>query len=212
MGDYARGPLAARSRTTIMTVRLASVFVLLAVSATLLGGCAFGSSSSTPGVSTSTSQTTKQPEGLELVRLSTYQGNGITFTYPASWRHRHRGFYTTMTAPIVDLGTQPMVDPCVHSGNSTSCWFPVHHLDQGGVVVMWSTGGGYIDPTHRPAVGVRVHVLRNGCRALGGTEELTARVVLRGNRIYEAEACLRGPNVGAHEGEVRAMLASARRT
>src|SRR6185437_2168852 len=105
------------------------------------------------------------------------------------------------------LGTQPMVDPCVRSGNSTSCGFPVRHLEEGGVVVMWSTGGGFIDPARPPAVGVRVYVLREGCRALGGTEELTARVVLHGNRIYEAEACLRGPNVGAHEGEVRAMLA-----
>lgn len=144
--------------------------------------------------------------------METYRGHGITFTYPASWRHRHRGFYSNMTSPIVDLGTQPMVDPCVHSGNSTSCGFPVRRLDRGGVVVMWEEGGGLIDPAHRPVPGVHVMTLRTGCRSLGGGEEITASVVLRGGRVYEATACLRGPDVAAHEREVRAMLASAERT
>ena len=154
----------------------------------------------------------KRPDVLELGRLTTYRGQGITFTYPASWRHRHSGFYSTMTSPIVDLGTQPMVNPCVHSGTSTSCWFPVRHLDRGGVVVMWSTGGGLIDPAHRPLPGIHVKTLRTGCRSLGGAEEIIASVVLRGGRLYEAEACLRSPDEAPHERAVRAMLASAKRT
>jgi hypothetical protein len=195
------------------------LLVLIAVAAALPSGCSFGSASSTHGSASSTHGTSRtqpqsatQPDVLELVRLTTYRGHGITFAYPASWRHRHRGFYSTMTSPIVDLGTQPMVDPCVHSGNSTSCWFPVRHLDRGGVVVMWSTGGGLIDPAHGPVPGVHVKTLLTGCRSLGGGEEITASVVLRGGRVYEAAACLRGPDVAAHEREVRAMLASAKRT
>src|SRR6185437_4023304 len=86
-------------------VMIRPAFVLLGLVAPLLGGCALGSASSTHGGSTTAPRTTKQPDALELLRLSTYQGHGITFTYPASWQHRHRGFYTTMTAPIVDLGT-----------------------------------------------------------------------------------------------------------
>ena len=69
-----------------------------------------------------------------------------------------------------------------------------------------------IDPAHRPVPGVHVKTLRTGCRSLGGGEEITASVVLRGGRVYEAAACLRGPDVAAHELEVRAMLASAERT
>ena len=109
--------------------------MFLAFAAALSGGCTLGSAPSTHGASTAQPAPATQPDVLQLVRLETYRGHGITFTYPASWRHRHRGFYSDMTSPIVDLGTQPMVDPCVHSGNSTSCWFPVRHLDRGGVVV-----------------------------------------------------------------------------
>jgi hypothetical protein len=139
-----------------------------------------------------------------------YSGHGITFTYPAAWRYRHRGFSSTMTSPVVDLGNQTMVDPCVHHGNSTRCGFPVRHLARGAVVVMWSTNG-LFNPSHRPPPGVHVRTLRTGCRSLGGGEEISARVVLRG-RVYEAAACLRGPDEAAHASEVRAMLASATRT
>ena len=201
-----REPLTGRSRPTIVISR--RLLVLIAVAAALPSGCSFGSASSTHGAST----TQPRPATQQFVRLTTYRGYGITFAYPASWRRRHRGFSTTMTSPIVDLGTQPMVDPCVHSGNSTSCWFPVRHLDRGGVVVMWSTGGGLIDPAHRPVPGVHVKTLPTGCRSLGGGEEITASVVLRGDRVYEVAACLRGPDVAAHEREVRAMLTSAERT
>jgi hypothetical protein len=187
------------------------LLVLVAVAATLPSGCSFGSASSAHDASTSQLRSAAQPDVLELVRLTTYRGHGITFMYPASWRHRHRGFSTTMTSPIVDLGTQPMVDPCVHSGNSTRCLFPVRHLDRGGVVVMWSTGGGLIDPAHSPVPGVHVKTLRPGCRSLGGAEEITASVVLRGGRVYEVAACLRGPDVAAHERAVRAMLESMER-
>jgi hypothetical protein len=76
---------------------------------------------------------------------------------------------------------------------------------------MWNSGAGLIDPTHRPAPGVHVTVRREGCRSLGGDEELTARVVLQGGRVFDAAACLRGPGVQTYEREVRDMLASARR-
>jgi hypothetical protein len=76
--------------------------------------------------------------------------------------------------------------------------------------VVWETAGGLIDPAHPLAPGVRVTVLRRGCRVLGGSEELLARVVLRTHRTYEMLACLRGPGFVAHEGAVRAMLASVR--
>jgi hypothetical protein len=180
--------------------------VVLAIAAPFLGGCSLSSAPSPQGTSTAPPRTAKHPDALALVRLTTYRGHGISFTYPASWRYRHRGVFTTMTAPVVDIASQPTRNPCtLHR-----CWFPVRHLRPGAVVVMWEEGGGLIDPPH-PTVGVHVTVLRHACNPLGGGDELTARVVLHGGRVYEAYACLRGPNVAAHELEVRAMLASAHR-
>ena len=181
--------------------------MLLAIAAAFLSGCSLSSAPPTHGTSNAQPRPAKEPDVLALVRLTTYRGHGITFRYPASWRYRHRGFYSTMTSPVVDLASQPTRNPCTSHG----CWFPVRHLRPGAVVVVWESGAGLIDPSHPPAVGVHVNVLREGCSPLGGGDELTARVVLREGRIYEAYACLRGPNVATHEREVRAMLASARR-
>jgi hypothetical protein len=194
-----REPLTRFRRPTVVISR---GFVLFALAATLPAGCTFGTEAPSGGTATA------QPRAAPRPQLTRYRGHGITFTYPASWRCRHRGFYTTMTSPVVDLATQPTRNPCTAQG----CWFPVRHLQPGAVVVMWNTGGGLMVPAHPPMPGVHVTVLRRGCRVLGGDEELTARVVLRGGRIYEAAACIRAPGVSAHEREVRAMLASARRT
>jgi hypothetical protein len=60
---------------------------------------------------------------------------------------------------------------------------------------MWEHGCRAHQPAHRPAPGVHVTVRREGCRSLGGDEELTARVVLQGGRVFDAAACLRGPGV-----------------
>jgi hypothetical protein len=112
-----------------------------------------------------------------------------------------------MTSPVVDLATQPTRNPC----SEHRCGFPVRHLRPGGVVVVWNAGAGMTDPAHPSREGVHVRVLRRGCRALGGSEELVARVVVRGGRIYQAAACLRAPGVAVHDREVRLMLASASR-
>jgi hypothetical protein len=182
-------------------------FLLVALLAGLPAGCAFGTTAeSSLSVTPAPPPAMTPPDTLELVRLTTYRGHGITFRYPASWRYRNRGFYSNMTSPVVDLASQPTRNPCGVNG----CWFPVRHMRPGAVAVVWEEGAGMVDPAHPPAPGVHMHVLRNGCRVLGGDEELLARVVLRKGRIYEAMACLRGPGVPALAGEVRAMLASAR--
>jgi hypothetical protein len=177
-----------------MTVRRPPPLVLVALMAALGAGCGHGS--------TATMHT-----GLRGVRMATYTGHGITFRYPTAWRYRHRGFFSTMTSPVVDLASQPTRDPCTMHG----CWFPARHLRPGAVVVTWEQAGGLIDPAHPPKVGVHVRVLRRGCRSLGGDEEVAGQVVLRGGRVYEVEACLRAPGVAAHARDVRAMLASAGR-
>jgi hypothetical protein len=180
--------------------------VFLALLAALPAGCALGTHTQSGGPARTHDQTPEPGDSLQLVRLATYSGHGITFSYPASWRYRNRGFYSNMSSPVVDLATQPTRNPCIEH----RCWFPVRLLRPGGVVVMWNTGAAMIDPAHPPGPGVRVTILREGCRALGGDRELLARVVLRGERVYDAAACLRGPGLAALDGEVRAMLASAR--
>jgi hypothetical protein len=181
--------------------------VLVAAMSALASGCALGSASPTHGVSATAGGAARRPDAAVVARLATYRGHGIAFRYPAAWRYRRRGVYSHMTSPVVDLASQPTRNPCTHRG----CWFPARRLRPGAVVVIWDQGGGLILPSHPPAVGVRVRVLPRGCRALGGDEELTAQVVLPGGRVYQAEACLRGPDLAIHEREVRAMLASARR-
>jgi hypothetical protein len=113
-----------------------------------------------------------------------------------------------MTSPVIDLSSQPTRNPCTKHG----CWFPVRHLRPGAVAVVWDEGGGLIDPSRPPTAGVHLHVLPHECRALGGGDEWTAQVVLRGGRIYDVLACFRGPDIATHEAEVRAMLGSAKRT
>jgi hypothetical protein len=160
--------------------------VLVALAAALPAGCAFGSPAAP--------------------QLTTYRGHGITFTYPASWRS-HEGFVYSLGPREVELASQPTPNRCMPH----ACWFPIRHLRPGAVVVAWSLGEP-ISGAHPPTPGVHVTVPRGGCPALAGDEALIARVVLPGRRVYEATACIRGPGVQIEEREVRAMLASARRT
>jgi hypothetical protein len=130
---------------------------------------------------------------------------GDWFDPPASWRS-HDGVVYDLGPREVELASQPTPSRCTPQ----ACWLPIRHPRPGAVVVAWSS----IEPisdAHPPALGVRVTIPRRGCPQLAGDEELSARVVLSGGRVYEALACIRGPDVQAQEREVRAMLASARR-
>lgn len=69
-------------------------------------------------------RTRRTHDTLDLVRLTRYTGHGVTFTYPAAWRYRNRGFYSMMTSPVVDLASQPTRNPCTEHG----CGFPVRRL------------------------------------------------------------------------------------
>jgi hypothetical protein len=93
--------------------------VLAAALVSLLAGCSLGSNSD-----------------HKVAGLVVFRKHGITFTYPAGWRYSHRGFITTMTAPIADLGNQPLSDPC-HGRDG--CGFPIRQLKPGGVVMMVSS-------------------------------------------------------------------------
>jgi hypothetical protein len=142
--------------------------------------------------------------------LTHYRGHGVAFDYPAAWgRYRRDGFFTTMTSPVVDLSTQPTVDPCIHTGSKTSCWFPVRHMRAGSVVVMWIRWEGPRTTTERPPRSVRVKVIPGGCRGIGGDEIIDAQITTRHHEAFYADACLRAPGLAANERAFRAMARSA---
>jgi hypothetical protein len=173
------------------------VCVLVVVLAT---GCSLGSSGSH----------TKSAVGPTLTGLVRYRGHGITFAYPATWRYHRPGFSTPATEPLIDLGAQPLVNPCRTTGNATLCDLPLNRLRPGGVVVTWTTGG---PPAHSRHPGITVRVARPGyCARIGGEETIDARILTHKHQVFRVEACLRAPGIAANERAIRNMLSSARTT
>ena len=139
-----------------------------------------------------------------------YRGRGIAFEYPRTWSHRRRGWIATIAENFLDLGTQPVGDPCRTRGNSTSCGLPAEHLRRNGVLVSWVIEEG-MPLRDRPRPGTRVTVERPGaCRAVHASEAISARVVTARHEILLVTACLRGPRLHGNAVAVRAMLASVR--
>lgn len=194
-----REPIASERRPITMRRMLLAV-----VSGAVVAGCSMGSTAEPSG-----SSTTVTPASVDTTTLAHYRGHGVAFDYPAAWSHHRQGFYTTMTGPIIDLSTQPMINPCTTTGNTTRCSLPVRRLKPGGVVVVWTTGGGFVIPTQRRKPGVRIKVIRPGCPDVGGDEMVVGSIVASHRRAFLVSACLGEPGVAVNEQAVRAMLASA---
>jgi hypothetical protein len=180
--------------------------VLLAlVTVAVAAGCSIGSGGSATGGSI---VSTKSDVGARA--LARYGGHGVAFDYPAAWgRYQRAGFFTTMTSPIVDMSTQPMVNPCTHAGHRTTCGIPVRRMHARGVVVTWQTWGGLGVLMHRRPASVSFKVLPGGCRDIGGDEIITAQVTARHHRVFLANACLRGPGIAVNERAFRRTARSA---
>jgi hypothetical protein len=115
-----------------------------------------------------------------------------------------------MTSGLVDLSTQPMIDPCRKRRDGFSCDWPLAHLRPGGVVVRW-TEGGMLVAGHLPRPGLHVQVTRPGyCSRIGADETFSARLVTRSRGEFLVDACLRAPGLARSEATLRAMLSSAR--
>jgi hypothetical protein len=181
----------------VRTILLASLMLALTA------GCSLG----TAGGGGSSPATVAPNALVPVVR---YRGQGIAFAYPVAWSHRGPGFSTNMNGPVVDLSSQPLVNPCRHHGTTTVCGWPVDHMRHGAVVVSWRTGG-MVAISQLSPPGFSMKVDRPGtCRSLGGDATIVARVVTRTHTDFLVTACLRGPGIAAEERAVRAMLASAR--
>jgi hypothetical protein len=165
--------------------------------------------------------------GAKPPRLETYRNSFVTFTYPAAWSptvwqaprqmlHFH---------PMVFLSTQATHDPCRTSssaggGTAIACGWPVDHLAPGGVVVRWENRGSP-DASLANFPGASTDVggrraklstqLPGSCGGLGADKAISVAIARPMASNWTAfEACLRGPNLAAHERQVRALLGSTR--
>ncbi len=152
--------------------------------------------------------------------LLTYSNSDLSFTYPAAWTATpSRSSGELHFQPLVFLSTQTVHNPCSTHGNTTSCGFPLRHLQPGGVLAFWQVSGipaTGLGPGSRGKVGgfpaARVDKAGGECRRIGA--DRTVDVAVETNPLPSPltyfTACLRGPNLAPDEKRVDALLASTK--
>jgi hypothetical protein len=155
--------------------------------------------------------------------LATYTGSGLSFSYPAAWTEYKPTLPTVFLHfnPLVYLSTQPVHAPCSTSGNTTSCGFPVDHLQPGGVLITWETNGLLamgLGPGTKLQVGghpaVRQEKTGGECRRIGADRTIDVAVATHSlpSALTYFTACLRAPGLADAEKDVDALLASTKFT
>jgi hypothetical protein len=155
------------------------------------------------------------------VALARFEGGGLSFSYPASWRPFKYDLVGSQFASIVYLSNQQLHDPCVRTATSASCGRPLGRLQPGGVLAEWTVwgsdharfsefSGSDITVGGRPA---KIQVERDWPLGCGGViANVAMRVTISRPDTemswYAFDACLRGPNVEVAEQQVRALLDS----
>jgi hypothetical protein len=138
--------------------------------------------------------------------IITEQVGLLTVTHPAAWRvvpgptavpNRPVPLFYLSDAPLT-VGPCPAPDPT--TGEFQGCPEPLSELPLGAVLVTVSPNLG-LPSLNPPRVGVRA--ADGPCRALGGETQIFSVV---GGVVVTA--CLRGPEIAAHEAEVRGVIAS----
>jgi hypothetical protein len=151
--------------------------------------------------------------------LATYTGSGLSFSYPAAWTAAKPVLPTVGLHfnPLVYLSTQPVHAPCSTKGNTTSCGFPVDHLQPGGVLITWETNGLLamgLGPGTQLQVGghpaARQEKTRGECRTIGADRTIDVAIATHTlpSALTYFTACLRGPGLAQAEQSVDALLAS----
>jgi hypothetical protein len=154
---------------------------------------------------------------------STYAGAGLSFSYPSAWTEYKPALPTVSLHfnPLVYLSTQPVHAPCSTNGNTTSCGFPVDHLQPGGVLVTWETNGLLamgLGPGTQIQVGGHLAARQNKtggeCRKIGADRTIDVAVATHSlpSALTYLTACLRGPGLADEEKSVDALLASTKFT
>jgi hypothetical protein len=157
------------------------------------------------------------PTDAPLVK---YSSSFLSFTHPATWKaYPFRWAGELHFRPLVYLSTQPVHDPCSTQGNTTTCGFPVKHLEPGGALVVWNA-------SNPPAMGLgpgaqtqvdgraarRVDTAGGMCRSIGA--DRTIDVLIQTHHLpsplTELTACFRGPGLAEQVKRVDALLASTK--
>lgn len=144
------------------------------------------------------------PSQSPTVSLITEQVVGLSVTHPVAWRlvagpkevpNRSVPLFYLSDAPLT-VGPCPTLDP--KSDEFQACPEPLAALPSGGVLVT-------VDPNFGLAAiippQVTVETATEPCHAIGGEVEMRSVV---GAAVLTA--CLRGPDLAAHEAEVRAVI------
>jgi hypothetical protein len=130
----------------------------------------------------------------------------LTVTHPVAWLvvpgpeqvpGRPVPLFYLSNAPLV-VGPCPTPDP--KTGDFQACPEPLAALSPGGVLVIVNPNLGVL-AMNPPQV--TVEAATGPCRAIGGGAEMVSVV---GTTVLTA--CLRGPDLAAHEAEVRTVIAS----
>jgi hypothetical protein len=155
--------------------------------------------------------------------LSHFDGQGVSFDYPAEWAAAHFDVTSNFSSSIVYLSTSPLSDPCDRAPNSIQCtWAAASGLAPDGLLVEWSRNGwpGWtFDPTKGQPINVsgRAATIEDlpavePCQSIGGERQLVVTIddPVADQNWTEVRACLRGPNLAGLSAQIGAMLESVR--
>ena len=155
--------------------------------------------------------------------LETYTGSGLSFSHPVAWKAYTPVLPTVALHfnPLVYLSTQPVHAPCSTNGNTTTCGFPVDHLQPGGVLVTWETNG-LLATGLGPGLKIQVDghpaarrkKMGGECRTIGADETIDVAIETKPlpSALTYLTACLRGPGLPQAEESVYQLLASTKLT
>lgn len=159
-------------------------------------------------------------DSTRTTALSTYRAGpnfeGISFTYPASWRPAAYTENSSFSSIIVYLSNQAMYPPC----QDGTCGLPLARLDLGGILAFWSANGfpaWSFDAAPGELTSVagrraKLSTRLSWCRAIGGDVQFTVLVERpeAAHNWYQFDACIRGPGEQTIESQVQALLASTK--
>jgi putative hemolysin len=145
------------------------------------------------------------PSQSPTASVITEQAGLLTVTHPVAWRLvAGPKEIPNRPIPLFYLSDAPLtVGPCPtpeKSGAFRACPEPLAALPPGAVLVTVTPNLGL--PAMNPPQ-VTVKVATESCQAIGGDAEMWSVV---GGTVVSA--CLRGPDLAAHEAEVRTVIAS----
>jgi hypothetical protein len=168
----------------------------------------------------------------EAVSTLTSAAGGMTFERPSTWVPWQQNLHAPFTnGPLLYLSTDPLLSACAVAMGAKpnppdsagqACQWPLTTLSAGGVLVEWINDRILTPlPTTGEAITMNGSTARiqtalpGSCATIGADVTLVVLVptsVSATMSNLSVIACLRGPDLGASEAQVRAMLESATET